>query len=69
MRLLERLGLVLEVLSLVVERHVAADHDPFVLRLALDRADLAHDGVAVGEDADDVHPSPDLAVETLLGVV
>jgi hypothetical protein len=48
---------------------VAAGFGPFVVLLGQDGADEADDGVAAGEDTDDVGPPPDFLVEALLGVV
>src|SRR3712207_3383838 len=52
-----------------VEAEVAAAFGPFVVLLGEDGADEADEGVAVGEDADDVGAAADLPVETLLRVV
>ena len=51
-----------------VESEVAAGLGPFVVLFGEDRADEADDGVAVGEDTDDVGAAADLAVEALVGV-
>ena len=52
-----------------VEAEVAASFGPFVVLLGEDGAHEADQGVAVGEDADDVGAPPDFAVEAFLGVV
>src|SRR5918994_7456920 len=52
-----------------VEADVAAGLGPFVVLLGEDRADEADQGVAVGEDADDVGAAADLPVEPLVGIV
>ena len=52
-----------------VEAEVAAAFGPFVVLFGQDGADEADDGVAVGEDPDDVGAAADLAVEPLVGVV
>jgi hypothetical protein len=46
-----------------VEAEVAAAFGPFVVLFGQDCADEADQGVAVGEDADDVGASADLSVE------
>jgi len=48
-----------------VEAEVAAAFGPFVVLFGQDRADEADQGVAAGEDADDVGAAADLAVEPL----
>ena len=52
-----------------VEAEVAAAFGPFVVLLGQDGADEADQGVAAGEDPDDVGAAADLAVQPLLGVV
>ena len=52
-----------------VEAEVAAAFGPFVVLLGQHGADQADEGVAVGEDADDVGAPADLPVEPLGGVV
>ena len=52
-----------------VEAEVAAAFGPFVVLFGQDRADEADEGVAVGEDPDDVGAAADLLVQPLLGVV
>ena len=52
-----------------VEAEVAAALDPLVVLLGEDGADEAGQGVAVGEDPDDVGAAFDLAVEPLQGLV
>ena len=52
-----------------VQADVAAHLGPFVVLLGQDGADEADQGVAVGEDADDVGAAADLAVEPFLRVV
>jgi hypothetical protein len=49
-----------------VEGEVAASFDPFVVLFGEHGADEAGDGVAVGEDADDVGAAADLGVESLV---
>jgi len=49
-----------------VEAEVAAAFDPLVVLFGEDGADEAVQGVAVGEDADDVGAAADLAVEPFL---
>ena len=49
-----------------VEREVAVHLCPLVVLLGEDCADEADDARPVGEDAEDVGPAPDLAVEALL---
>jgi hypothetical protein len=49
-----------------VEAEVAASFGPLVVLLGQDRADEPDQGVAAGEDADDVGPPADLAVQPLL---
>jgi hypothetical protein len=49
--------------------HVAPLLDPFVALLGQDGADEADDGVAAGEDADDVGAAADFLVQAFLGVV
>jgi hypothetical protein len=51
-----------------VEVEVAAALGPFVVLFGQDGADDADQGVAVGEDADDVGAPADLAVEALVGL-
>jgi len=51
-----------------LQAHVAAGFGPFVVLLHEDRAGEADDGVAAGEDADDVGPAPQFAVQALLRV-
>jgi hypothetical protein len=51
-----------------VEAEVAAAFGPFVVLFGEDGADQSDEGVAVGEDADDVGAPADLAVEPLAGV-
>jgi hypothetical protein len=52
-----------------VEAEVASAFGPFVVLFGQDGADEADQGVAVGEDADDVGAAADLAVEAFVGVV
>ena len=52
-----------------VEAEVAASFGPFVVLFGEDGADESDQGVAVGEDADDVGAAADFAVEPFLGVV
>ena len=52
-----------------VEAEVAAGFGPFVVLFGEHGADEADDRVAVGEDADHVGASADLAVEAFVGVV
>ena len=52
-----------------VEAEVAAAFGPFVVLFGQDGADEADQGLAVGEDADDVGAAADFAVEAFLGVV
>ena len=49
--------------------HVAAGDGPFVVLFGEHGADEADDGVAVGEDPDDVGAAAELLVQSLLGVV
>ena len=49
-----------------VESEVAAAFGPFVVLLGQDRADEPDDGVAGGEDPDDVGAPADLSVEPLV---
>ena len=51
-----------------VEAEVAAAFGPFVMLLGEDGADEADQGVAAGEDPDDVGAASDPAVEPFLGV-
>jgi hypothetical protein len=53
-------------LSTTVEGQVAAAFDPLVVLFGQHGADEAGDGVAVGEDADDVGAAADLAVGAFL---
>jgi hypothetical protein len=49
-----------------LQRHVTATpHGPFIILFEQDRADEAHDGVFVGDDADHLGPPLDLAAEPL----
>ena len=48
-----------------VEAEVAAGLGPFVVLFGEDSSDKADDGVAVGEDPDDVGAAADLPVESL----
>jgi hypothetical protein len=50
-----------------VDAEVAAAFGPFVVLLGQDGADEADEGVAGGEDADDVGAAADLPVEAFLG--
>jgi hypothetical protein len=50
-----------------VDAEVAAAFGPFVVLLGQDGADEADQGVAVGEDTDDVGAAADLAVQPFLG--
>jgi hypothetical protein len=51
---------------MVFQRHVAGALDgPFVVLFEQDRADEAGDGVLIGEDADNLGPPLDLAIEAL----
>ena len=52
-----------------VEAEVAAAFGPFVVLFGQDGADEADQGVAVGEDPDDVGAPADLAVEPFLGLL
>ena len=52
-----------------VEAEVAAAFGPFVVLFGQDSADEADQGVAAGEDPDDVGAAADLAVEPFLRVV
>ena len=52
-----------------VESEVSASFGPFVVLFGQDSAHEPDDAGAVGEDADDVGASADLAVESLVGVV
>jgi hypothetical protein len=47
--------------------HVAAGLGPFVVLLGQDRADKADDGLAGGEDADDIGPPAYFLIEALPG--
>ena len=49
--------------------HVAAGDGPLVVLFGEDRADEADDGVAVGEDPDDVGAASEFLVQPFLGVV
>jgi hypothetical protein len=51
-----------------VEGEVAASFGPFAVLLGQDGADEADEGVAVGEDPDDVGAPADFAVQPLLGI-
>ena len=48
---------------------VAREFGPFVVLVSQDGADEADDGVAAGEDADDIGPAADFLVEPFLRVV
>ena len=48
-----------------LQAHVAASFGPFVVLFHEHGADEADDGVAAGEDADDVGAAPQLAVQAL----
>jgi hypothetical protein len=50
-----------------LEAEVAASFGPFVVLLGEDGAGQADEGVAAGEDPDDVGAPADLAVQPLLG--
>ena len=52
-----------------VQADVAAHLGPFVVLLGQDRTDQADQGIAAGEDPDDVGAAADLPVEPLLRVV
>ncbi len=52
-----------------VEAHVAPCDGPLIVLLGEERADEADDGVAGGEDADDLGAAADLLVQPFLGVV
>jgi hypothetical protein len=49
-----------------VDTEVAAPFGPFVVLLGQDGADEPYEGVAVGEDPDDVGPPPDFSVQSFL---
>ena len=51
-----------------VESEVAAAFGPFVVLFGQDGADEAGDGVAVGEDSDDVGAAADFFVQAFVGV-
>ena len=55
--------------ELALEAEEAASFGPFVVLLGEDGADEAGDGVAVGEDPDDVGAAADLPVQPFLRVV
>jgi len=52
-----------------VEAEVAAGFGPFVVLFGQHSSDEANEGVAVGEDADDVGAAADFFVEPFLGIV
>ncbi len=52
-----------------VQAEIAAGFGPFVVLFGQHGADEADQGVAVGEDTDDVGAPADLFVESFLGVV
>src|SRR5918998_6010793 len=52
-----------------VEAEVAASFGPLVVLLSEDGADQADQGVAVGEDPDDVGAATDLTVQPFAGIV
>ena len=50
-----------------LQAEVAALLDPFVVLFGQDGSDEADDGVAVGEDPEDVGAAADLAIEAFVG--